>query len=200
MNRSFFVARHTHITDMMTFLIYSVIIGGSMLTCTKCKTLLPKALFSKDKARKTGFRAACKECSALEFKKFRDSPAYLQRLARQKQTRATEKKELPRVRWAKIAFGNAKRRAKQAGLDFTLTVQGIINMAQLRCPLLDVQLDYGANVSNANSASIDRIDSRRGYTSDNCKVISFKANRIKTNATLEEITLLAKNMQSYKGT
>jgi hypothetical protein len=168
-----------------------------MLTCRVCKQLLPESLFSKDKHASSGLRSACKTCSKEEFRKYKQTDAYHERLLRQKNARAEEKQVSPRVRWAKIAYGNAARRAKKAKREFTLTLQQLIDMAPTHCPLLNVELDYAATVSAANSASIDRIDSTRGYTHDNCKVISFKANRIKTNATLAEIVLLAKNMQHY---
>jgi hypothetical protein len=37
---------------------------------------------------------------------------------------------------------------------------------------------------------VDRIDPNRGYIADNIWVISWKANRMKSNATLEELKLL----------
>lgn len=40
------------------------------------------------------------------------------------------------------------------------------------------------------SASLDRLDSSRGYTPDNVWVISWRANQIKSNATLSELRTL----------
>ena len=41
------------------------------------------------------------------------------------------------------------------------------------------------------SPSLDRIDPNRGYTKDNIIVMSYRANRIKNDATKEEIKKLA---------
>jgi hypothetical protein len=41
-----------------------------------------------------------------------------------------------------------------------------------------------------NSPSIDRIDSIEGYTVDNIQIISWKANRIKAYATVEELEIV----------
>jgi hypothetical protein len=39
--------------------------------------------------------------------------------------------------------------------------------------------------------SVDRIDNSRGYTHDNIVIVSFKANRLKSNASIEELQRLA---------
>jgi len=185
-------------TDMMTMLNYTVIIGGPMqLTCTKCKCSLDASLFSKDNSRRSGYRSACKPCSAAEFKKFQQSPAYTARLQRQTAARKQEKDTDPIARWAAVAIGNARRRAKEAGLEFSISKEWLVAHAPTRCVLLEVPLDYSATVSTAASASVDRRDSTKGYTPDNCRIISFKANRIKSNATLFEIALLARNLHTY---
>ena len=40
-------------------------------------------------------------------------------------------------------------------------------------------------------ASIDRIDPKKGYVKDNIIVVSMRDNRIKTNATVDEIRKVA---------
>jgi hypothetical protein len=44
--------------------------------------------------------------------------------------------------------------------------------------------------------SVDRIDNNSGYTKDNIKVISFRANRLKSNGTLEEFEQIVKYLSS----
>ena len=46
-----------------------------------------------------------------------------------------------------------------------------------------------------NSYSLDRIDSSKGYIPGNVWVISRRANAIKSDATLEELELLVKNLK-----
>ncbi len=60
------------------------------------------------------------------------------------------------------------------------------------CPILGIELVYGAQgpVCEA-AASIDRVDSRFGYVKGNVQVISMRANRIKSDATPEEMMKLA---------
>ena len=46
-----------------------------------------------------------------------------------------------------------------------------------------------------NSASLDRIDSSRGYVPGNVWVISTKSNRIKNNSTFNDMKKLVENWQ-----
>lgn len=56
------------------------------------------------------------------------------------------------------------------------------------CPVLGIELDYycDAGRRNDNSVSFDRIDPAKGYTKDNVRVMSWRANRIKNDGTAEE--------------
>jgi hypothetical protein len=186
---------------MMTYNIYKVIALGGIIEkiCSKCKQLLDTALFSIDKYQKSGYRTVCKKCSALEFKNYRlkNPGSYLKRLVIAKQKRAGTKKNNPIQAWSHTAYHNAKGRAKKLDIDFGLTKEWLTANAPTHCPLLGIELTYTAETSVPNCASIDRVDSLKGYTQDNCKIISFKANRIKSNATLEEIEILARNLHSY---
>jgi hypothetical protein len=47
-----------------------------------------------------------------------------------------------------------------------------------------------------NAASIDRIDSTKGYLPGNVQVISYRANILKQNATLHELKCLVRHMES----
>jgi len=175
-------------------------LGESALTtraCSKCKLELPIEKFSKDKYQKSGYRTACKECSKLEFQKFKETSGYQERLRKKTSKRILEKIVSPKTIWAYDVFYNAKARAKKNGLQFNLTIEQLVEMAVDVCPLLEIDLTYSDQKSKDSSASIDRIDSSLGYTKDNCMIISFKANRIKNNANLAEILTIAKNLVRY---
>jgi hypothetical protein len=48
------------------------------------------------------------------------------------------------------------------------------------------------DTQSRTSPSLDRIDSTLGYTKGNIQVISWLANTMKTNASIEELKLFAK--------
>lgn len=85
----------------------------------------------------------------------------------------------------------AKLRAKEKGLEFTITSSDI--KIPPVCPLLGIHISKGNGKSHHGSPSLDRIDSSKGYVPGNVWVISKKANTIKNNASLEEFMTIAKN-------
>jgi hypothetical protein len=45
------------------------------------------------------------------------------------------------------------------------------------------------------SPSLDRIDNALGYVKGNVRIISFRANALRSNATLEELQAITRDMQ-----
>lgn len=64
------------------------------------------------------------------------------------------------------------------------------------CPYLGIELDYFATERHENSISFDRIDSKKGYVKGNVIICSWRANRIKNDAALEELGLIYHNLKS----
>ena len=117
---------------------------------------------------KYGFRPECKVCYAAK--------------------RKARKREEPRI----FLLHHAKQRAKEKGLEFNLTIDDL-SVPDL-CPLLDIPLSVGDGKLHDNSPTLDRIDNAKGYVPGNVSVISYKANRIKSNATLKELRLLVERL------
>lgn len=92
----------------------------------------------------------------------------------------------------------SKRRAKKNGLLFNLEVQDIV--VPDRCPVLGIELRIGGSGQgfSDNSPTLDRIDNTKGYVKDNVAVISWRANRIKCDATYEEIEAVARYMRGKR--
>jgi len=90
----------------------------------------------------------------------------------------------------------SRHRAKKRGIEHTL-LKGDIVIPEM-CPVLNVPIyiQQGLNEEVVGdklnySPQLDRIESSKGYTKDNVIVVSAKANRIKSNASPEEILLVA---------
>ena len=87
----------------------------------------------------------------------------------------------------KTLYNRLKASAKKRNIPFTLTLTELNNLTfPITCPILGIPLSIN-NKQCDNSYSIDRIDSSKGYEIDNIIVISWKANRLKNNATDEEL-------------
>jgi hypothetical protein len=86
----------------------------------------------------------------------------------------------------------AKQRSLKKNMEFSITVEDLC-MPEF-CPLLGVKLDsYSDNVDV--HPSIDRIDSSKGYVKGNVWIISHRANRIKSDATFEELIKIGLALQ-----
>lgn len=83
----------------------------------------------------------------------------------------------------------ARCRAKRFGVEYSLDYREI--EIPERCPLLGIELESGDRRHQDASPTLDRIDPRGGYTPDNVWVISYRANRIKNDATPEEFLRIA---------
>ncbi len=86
-------------------------------------------------------------------------------------------------------LSTAKARAKSKGLEFSICLEDIDIIDT--CPILGIPLRWGKpNRGDYTSPSLDRIDSSKGYIPGNIQVISWRANVLKRDATIEELLLL----------
>jgi len=90
----------------------------------------------------------------------------------------------------KYLFKKAKERAKRKGLDFNITIDDII--VPEFCPILDIPLVMNNLAASHNSPTLDRINNKLGYVKGNVTVISFRANNLKSDATLDELKQFAR--------
>ena len=77
------------------------------------------------------------------------------------------------------------KRSRQSGLDFDLSIEDF-EIPEV-CPVLGIRLITGREGEQDHCASLDRIDNSKGYTKDNVRVISFRANTLKRDSTLDEL-------------
>jgi hypothetical protein len=94
--------------------------------------------------------------------------------------------------WARRLWGKSKKRAREAGIEFTIT-PGDIHVPEV-CPIFHVPLEFGKGISDS-LPSLDRIDSAIGYLPGNVRVISWRANYLKKNATLEQLERMVAYMK-----
>lgn len=87
----------------------------------------------------------------------------------------------------KRMLGSAKSRANKKGREFSIELSDIT--VPTTCPVLGTPMV---------SPSLDRIDSSKGYVKGNVRVISKRANMLKNNATIEELTLVLRDLKRRK--
>lgn len=151
------------------------------------------------------------------FEKYRKSEkGKLSLKNRTKRYLATEKGKLKRKEWVdknrkkvnkyqrdrklnspeSVLYTNAKNRAKRKGVEFNIDINDII--VPEFCPILGLKLIHGVGRWIDECPSLDRIDSTKGYIKDNIHVISYRANMLKNNATIEELEKIVNFLKSLK--
>jgi hypothetical protein len=120
-------------------------------------------------------RSQCKVCHAMGVKRSRKPFTYSYEQYRK------NKEKYPIT----TMFHYAKQSAIKKGLTFSLTKKDIV--IPKKCPIYDIPLFFTRGKRADNTPSLDRINNSLGYIPGNVKVISWRANQIKRDATINEI-------------
>lgn len=130
--------------------------------CKKCGGGL--SLWVKNKEAKFGGYWRCRTCHVASTRRYRNLSVSARLLA------------------------SCKARAKREGVLFNLTLEDV--GVPSSCPIFHIPLIPDYTKRTDNTPSVDRIVPSKGYVKGNITVISWKANRIKSNATLTELSQL----------
>ena len=121
---------------------------------------------------------------------------------RQASYHRNKNKDIPSNRKEYKMLTAAKKRATKSNLPFDLELSDII-IPEL-CPVLGIPITYNP-VGNEhkwqsdNSPSLDKLIPELGYIKGNVKVISWRANQIKSFGTAEEHRKIADYIDSHTG-
>lgn len=161
-------------------------------TCKTCLIEKPVAEFWKQRAKKTGIQAECKECMRTRNNRWYAKNKSPELAERNRDATNKKRRTHPKRSW----FVSLKARAKQTGKAFDLTPDDV--PVPLFCPVLGMSLriglgrgwGHGLSLRDA-TPSVDRIDNKSGYVRGNVVVVSYRANRIKSDATAKELRAIA---------
>lgn len=84
----------------------------------------------------------------------------------------------------------ARQRANKRGQDFGIDESDVVIPAT--CPVLGLPIVFGPGIPlHDNTPTIDRIRNEQGYVKGNVIVVSWRANRLKSNSTPKELRAIA---------
>ena len=163
--------------------------------CGHCKVDKPLTDYTKNNAAGDGLQSKCRPCDvAYQAKRRVENP---------QKRRDYEKQYLNNRRQdfdfrLNMLLNASKQRARNKNREHTITVEDIkaIYPTDGCCPIFGMKLEFNTAGFRETSPSIDRIDSTKGYTPDNIQIISWKANRVKGYATLQELEMLVAYLQN----
>lgn len=155
-----------------------------LVECRKCKAEKPADQFPHY-GRKGSGGYVCKACVRLSWRE--DEAAGLNL-----STKATETAD-PRV----IMWRSSVERALKAGIEHAISPDDI--PTPNKCRYLQIELVYPGDPEKKgrwanNLASLDRIDSSKGYVPGNVQVISFAANRMKQDSSIRLLIQFARGV------
>jgi hypothetical protein len=107
-----------------------------------------------------------------------------------------------RVLWQQTPTGRLKRllrsaryRSKRDGIEFAIELEDL--SLPETCPVLGIPIEWREGSKLDNLPSLDRVDNTQGYTKQNTRIISWRANILKRDATLREMACLIKYMAEH---
>jgi len=89
---------------------------------------------------------------------------------------------------ARYLWRNTRIRAKRKGLPFNLDIEDL-EVPEV-CPVLGIPLIFSDNDRDPGYPTVDKVIPKNGYVKGNVRVISWRANWLKANATLPELLAL----------
>lgn len=157
--------------------------------CRICGVVKPLSSFNY-RSDSGKYRSECKPCKSDIHHRYYETK--YSNIAKEK-----SKKKRQEDQRASLLL-SCKMSARKKGLEFNITVDDI-QIPEV-CPILGIKL---TNIQGSgrvwSNASVDRIDSSKGYVVGNVQVISCKANTMKQDATVEELRAFCINMLEQIG-
>lgn len=161
-------------------------------TCASCKKEKSIDEFWRQRSKVSGVQSECKTCMRRRNSEWhsKNREAVNQRCRKAGNARRAGNQ-------AAAIFKACKDRARKYGLEFAITIEDIA-IPEL-CPVLGIKLQNNLGLGRGSglvvkdaAASIDRIDNSKGYVRGNIVIVSYRANRIKSDANIAEMLAIAR--------
>jgi hypothetical protein len=159
-----------------------------MKRCTKCNLEKPETEFHR--RGKSGLHAECKTCRCAREREG-GKRRYYADLDRSRETnREKRRKERQTMEtWCAQIISPIRRRAAEQNLPFDLDAGYLRSIwpANNLCPVLYTEFLFGREKGNNAGPSVDRRVPEKGYVRGNVTILSYRANRLKCDATPSEL-------------
>lgn len=164
-----------------------------MRTCKTCGVEKANSQYWRQASRKDGLQASCIECMTASHKSWASAKDEVYQQERRLRNQLAVDNGRSRDPLGQL-LRSIKARAKATGMEFGLNRADVV--IPEFCPVLGIRIYFARGRGNGLAErdcrpSVDRIDNSKGYTPDNIVVVSYRANRLKSDATLSELEAVA---------
>lgn len=92
-----------------------------------------------------------------------------------------------------LTFSKMKNRAKENNVALNVTIDYLVSILpdDMRCPILDTEMEFGGGEERSTSPSVDRLIPEKGYVKGNVAWVSMLANSVKSEKTSTELRMIA---------
>ena len=169
--------------------------------CLICNTPKPLGEFSvrKDNGHR---RNVCNTCIKIQQDKWKAANAQRRKETQQiynalpkcKEQRRAYKRYMREHKYNLYLWRIVRERARKLQLPFTIEPSDVI-IPEV-CPVLGIKLLPCGKRLNDSSPTLDKINNELGYIKGNVSVISWKANRLKSDGTAEDHKRIANYIEN----
>jgi hypothetical protein len=154
-----------------------------IFTCTKCKIPKKNKEFYSNKTNKSKrkFNSHCKECYKLRDRTHNNSFISHQKMRNERPLASL--------------YYSSRSNTKRSGKDFNITIEylnELLLIQENKCYYTGRPLNM--ILGNPDSVSIDRKNPELGYIKENIVLCQWKVNRMKNDATIEELLSFCKDI------
>jgi len=187
-----------------------------MKKCSKCFILKPFSEFHKNRKVKSGITSTCKICQNEKQNSWRKKHSNILAKRRRDEYQKTKgliiknreqkRKERVPLKYRCQQLRNGMRnRSNHSDIKFDsdfFTVEYLISRlsknSNCECCDKKLDIDFRKNKIVDNSPSVDKVDPKKGYTKNNVAIICWRCNRQKTDATPNELRMIADYIEKFK--
>lgn len=174
---------------------------ASTKICRDCGRELPLSMFYKNG---TGYRPECKECKQKAESERRSKDVEASRAKERERYHKNRDKEiismkvyrdrLKETNYFKYFIQNKKKSVIKAGIPWDLDEAYLEELFTGICPVFGCAIHLGGSKEDCK-AELDRLLPSKGYVKGNVIWISSRANRLKSDVSIDELKKILKYME-----
>lgn len=152
--------------------------------CPKCNLLLNHQYYYSDKSSKDGLQTYCKKCQIINTQNYYQNGG--------------------RDVFFKRLFKDLCKNAVSRNIDILIDIDDIINLYNQnnKCSISGIEMTTlfipnEGKWKRIHNVSVDRIDSKLGYTKDNIQLVCSIVNTMKWDLNQEDFLIMCKNIYLY---